>query len=427
MTTERPSPRAWAAVATLTLGIFTIVTTEILPVGLLTPIGASFTVSDGAAGLMMTMPGLLAAVAAPTISAATARLDRRRLLASFTALLLLANVLAAAAPGYPVMLLSRVLLGIVVGGFWSVGAGLAARLVPPRSVPRATAVIFSAVPLGSVLGVPAGTFVGDVAGWRTAFAVLAALAAVTLAALWALLPPLPPEETTRPAALRVLLGRTGIRSALLVTFLIVLAHFGTYTYLTPFLADVTRLDPSLTPTFLLVYGVAGIAGNFAGGSAVARFPRASFATATGGIAAATLLLPLLGHRPAAVIALLVLWGFAYGAVPVCSQTWFANAAPDAPGAASVLFTASFQATLSAGALTGGVLVDRTSPATVMALGGATALLATLAIAVRPSDLRRIRPRRTATRRIRPCEDHRPRSTLSAHQAPIAQPDRASDF
>ncbi|MEV4259516.1 MFS transporter, partial [Spirillospora sp. NPDC049652] len=165
------------------MGIFTIVTTEILPVGLLTSIGSGFTVSDGTAGLMMTMPGYLAAVAAPVLTVATARLDRRLMLCACLLLLAVANVLAAAAPAFWTMLLSRVLVGVVIGGFWSIAAGLADRLVAPPQARRATAVIFSAVPLGSVFGVPLGTLIGDAAGWRTSFAVMAALSVAVLAAL----------------------------------------------------------------------------------------------------------------------------------------------------------------------------------------------------------------------------------------------------
>jgi predicted MFS family arabinose efflux permease len=114
------------------MGIFVIVTTEILPVGLLTSIGAGFDVSDGMAGLMMTMPGLLAAVAAPLVTVMTARLDRRAMLCALILLLAIANFLAAAAADYWLLLVSRVLVGIVIGGFWSIGAGLASRLVPPN-------------------------------------------------------------------------------------------------------------------------------------------------------------------------------------------------------------------------------------------------------------------------------------------------------
>ncbi|WP_399935222.1 MFS transporter [Streptomyces kanamyceticus] len=372
----------WPAVVSVMLGIFAIVTTEILPIGLLTSIGSSFTVSDGMAGLMMTMPGFLAAIAAPLVTTATARFDRRLMLCVFMLLLALANFLAAAAPDYWLVLTSRIMVGVTIGGFWSIGAGLAERLVPPASVGRATAVIFSAVPLGSVLGVPMGTLIGDLAGWRTAFALMGVLAVGVLVMLLLFVPPLPPVQATRLSVLGGMLRSSGTRFALLLTFLAVLAHFGAYTYVTPFLEQVTHAGDGLVTTFLLLYGAAGILGNFLGGAWVARYPRTVFGLAAGLIAAATLLLPTLGRWEAGAVLLLVVWGIAYGAVPVASQTWFSKSAPHAPEAASVLFTASFQATISLGALVGGVVLDRTSPSAVMLLGGCTAALMVLAVGTR---------------------------------------------
>ncbi|MFI5808791.1 MFS transporter [Streptomyces sp. NPDC051561] len=378
-----PSTRSplvgWLAVASVMLGLFSIVTTEILPIGLLTSIGSSFTISDGMAGLMMTMPGFLAAVSAPLVTAATARIDRRLMLCVFMVLLAAANFLAAVAPNYWLVLVSRIMVGITIGGFWSIGAGLAERLVAPKSVGRATAVIFSAVPLGSVLGVPAGTFIGDLAGWRMSFAVMGFLTIAVLIMLLLVMPPLPPAQVTRLGVLRTMFRGVNTRFALVLTFLIVLAHFGTYTYVTPFLEQVTHSTSQQITLFLLIYGAAGIVGNFLGGAMVARRPRATFGLAAGLIAAVTLLLPILGRSAIGAVALLIIWGVAYGAVPVSSQTWFAKATPHAPEAASVLFTASFQATLSMGALAGGVVVDHSSPSMAMTLGGIAAVCTVLAV------------------------------------------------
>ncbi|WP_410673895.1 MFS transporter [Amycolatopsis sp. cmx-4-68] len=371
--TASPHPR-WAAVAVVTVGIFAIVTTEILPIGLLTPIADGFGVSAGTAGWTMTVPGFVAAVAAPVVTVAAGRLDRRLVLAVLLFLLAVAGFLAAAAAAFWVLLAARVLVGLVIGGFWSIGSGLAPRLVGPAAAGRATAVIFSAVPLGSVLGVPLGTLVGQLAGWRTAFALLGLLSLGTAAALLAVTPPLPPAAVTRPAVLSGLLRRRGVRSGLLVTFLVVLAHFGAYTYVTPLLQDVVR--PGVVSGYLLVYGVAGIAGTFLAG--LSRAPKLTFAGAATLIALATVLLPHAG--PIGALGLLVVWGVAYGAVPVCSQAWFAREAPDAPEAATVLFTAWFQATISAGALAGGFVVDAVSAPAVMTCGGVAAALGAVAVA-----------------------------------------------
>ncbi|MEV0526191.1 MFS transporter [Streptomyces sp. NPDC050439] len=377
-------------------GIFVIVTTEILPIGLLSPIGVTFGISDGTAGLMMTLPGILAAVAAPVVTVTTRRVDRRRMLCALVLVLALADFLAALAPGYWLMMVSRVLLGLVIGAFWSIGASLASRLVPEAQAGRATAVIFAAVPLGSVLGVPAGTLLGQLVGWRAVFAVMGGLTLAVLAALVLSLPPLPPQNVTRLGVLRELLRSRRVRVAVAVTFLVVTAHFGTYTYVTPFLEDVTGASPRAITLFLLAYGAAGILGNFLAGAWVSRAPRGTYGVAAGLIAGVLLLLPVVGAAGApgasgasgasgatgygGALVLLVMWGVAYGAVPVCSQTWFVNAAPRAPEAASVLFTSSFQATFAFGALGGGVVVDAASVGVVMVLGGGVALLAALMVA-----------------------------------------------
>lgn len=167
------------------------------------------------------------------VTVATARVDRRLMLCAFMLLLALADFLTAAATDYRLVLVARVMVGVTIGGFWSIGSGLAGRLVRPASVGRATAVIFSAVPLGSVLGVPAGTFIGALTGWRTAFVVMGVLSMGVLALMLLVVPPLPPTQVTRASLLRTVLNRPGTRFALLLTFLVVLSHFATYTYVTP--------------------------------------------------------------------------------------------------------------------------------------------------------------------------------------------------
>ncbi|MEU3765833.1 MFS transporter [Amycolatopsis keratiniphila] len=374
-TSARTPLKGWLAVLAVTLGIFSLVTTEILPIGLLTPIGEDFRITPGTAGLTMTLPGFLAALAAPVVTVAAGRLDRKNLLCALMVVLALSDVLAATAHAYWAVLVSRVLVGLVIGAFWAIGSGLAARLVGPERAGTATAVIFSAVPLGSVLGVPAGTFLGELFGWRAAFAVMAVFTAGVLAALAWALPPLPSAGATRLGVLREMTRQRATRLGLAVTVLVVLAHFGTYTYVTPLLRQVTQVSPELITVFLFVYGTAGIAGNFVAGAAIARDLRLTFLTAAGLIGVVTCALPFLGDTEPGALALLVIWGFAYGAVPVCSGTWFARAAPQAPEAASVLFTSSFQATLSAGALLGGLVVDAASVPAVMVTGGVVALLA----------------------------------------------------
>ncbi|MDT5107863.1 MAG: hypothetical protein QOI25_5376 [Mycobacterium sp.] len=279
--------RRWPAVWSVMAGIFVIVTAEILPIGLLLPISAEFAVSPGTSGLMMTVPGLVAAVAAPLATVATAHVDRRLMLSVWLVVLAASNLVSAVASEFWMVLAARVLVGIVIGGFWSIGAGLACRLVDERSVARATSTIFLAVPLGSVLGVPIGTFIADVAGWRTAFVCLGVATLVVVAALVATLPALPPEQVTRVAVLGALLARRQVRIGLLLTFTIVVAHFGTYIYVSAFLEEVTRVDLGTISVLLLIFGAAGLVGNLIAGVTIAKNLRPTFAAAACLIAIAT--------------------------------------------------------------------------------------------------------------------------------------------
>lgn len=378
-TAERTGARRWFAVAAVSVGTFVLVTAEQLPVGLLTPVGSALQVSDGVAGLMVTVPGIVAAIAAPLVPVLVGRMDRRALLVGLMVLMTVANAGSMLAPTYPVLLASRVLVGIAIGGFWAVAGGLATRLVPAPDVPRATAVIFGGVAAANVLGVPIGTLIGDLAGWRVAFGVLSALAVVVLVGLVTLLPRLVSTRPVRPRELLDQLRNPGVSTGILVTLLVVTGHFAAYTFVSPVLQDLAGIPATLVGPLLLGFGVAGIVGNFVAGAAVARRLDRTVLLIVVALALVLALYPLLGAGAVGGIALLLLWGLAYGGVSVSLQTWMIKAAPDAVEPATALWVSVFNLAIGLGALVGGLVVDRTALVGVLWLGAALFLLAAVAV------------------------------------------------
>ncbi len=369
----------WPAVLVVATSIFTVVTAEMLPVGLLTPMGAALRVSEGAAGQTLTTTGVVAAVAAPLVVPALGRVDRRTALVALTGLLAAANLLAAWSPTFAVMIVARVLVGIAMGGIWALAAGLAGRLVPPGSVGRATATIFSGIAVASVLGVPAGTFLGALAGWRAAFVVVGALSAVVALAMVVALPRLPAERATGLSAVIALLRNPRVLTGLVVVALLVVGHFGAYTYVRPVLEGLA-VDAQLIGALLLVYGVAGVLGNFVAGTAAVRSVRRTVQVLAGLLVAAVTLLALAPSAPAAAVALVV-WGLGYGGVSVTAQTWMTTAAPDAREAASSLFAGVFNGAIALGAVGGGLVVDGFGPAAALVWGAVLVLGALVAMAL----------------------------------------------
>ncbi|RKS07113.1 putative MFS family arabinose efflux permease [Nocardiopsis sp. Huas11] len=366
--------RGWLAVLAVTLGIFALMTSELLPVGLLTPIGADLDVSPGTVGLMVTVPGVVAAVSAPLVTVATGRVDRRLVLIVLVGLVGAANLASAFATTFAVVLVARFLIGVSVGGFWSLAGGIALRLVPRRHVARATAVIFGGVETASVLGVPAGTLLGDASGWRGAFAAVGVLGLASLVCLVLLMPKVEPRRTITFAALpEVLRTNAAVRVGIAMTFLVITGHFAAYTFVRPILLG-DGVDAGMVGILLLVFGAAGVCGNFVAGALIAVRLRQTVLGIVVVLGTAMVLLALTDGGPVPAGAILVLWGLGYGAVPVTFQTWILDAAPDATEAATSLYVSAFNLSIALGALVGGLAVDGIGTTSVLWIGGGLVVL-----------------------------------------------------
>lgn len=383
---------SWSAVAAIGIGAFALVTSEFLPVGLLPQVAAELGISSGRAGLMVTAPGIAAAIAAPLTLALAGRFDRRHVLWFLIALLAAANLTVALAQDFATVLSGRILLGIAVGGFWTIGGSLGARLRPDAAA-RASSLIFAGVSVGTVAGVPIGTLVGNLVGWRMAFAGATAVALLVLGLLMIVLPPVRPEGTRSLAGIADVLALPRIRIGLAAIFLLFVGQFGSYTYITPYLLEHKGATAAAISPLLFGYGAAGLVGNVLAGWAAERSSRGALAGTAALTAAAILLLMAAGSTLQAIVPIL-LWGVAFGMLPIAIQTWLFSAAPDHLEAVSAVFSSSGQASIGAGALAGGLVVDHVGLVGAMAMGaaGSLATLALMALAGRRASIGARQPR-----------------------------------
>lgn len=354
---ERAARRPWLAVSAVGLATFSVVTTEMLPVGLLTSIAGSLGTSMGRSGLMISLPALLAALFAPLVVMAAGGMDRRRILCGLLALLVLANLASALAPSLIWLLAARVLVGFCMGGIWAIAGGLAARLVPQASMGLATSIIFGGVAAASVLGVPLGALIGDFAGWRWAFGGMAGFSALVLALHVAVLPALPATGSANLRQFSHQLANRRLQAGLALTLLLVAGHFMSFTFVRPLLLTVSGFDAQWMSALLLAYGIAGIAGNFLAGIIAARRTVPSLAAIAMGLLLAPVLFLSVGESPTGGGAVLLVWGLAYGGVSVGLMTWMMQAAPRAVEIATALYVGVFNIGIALGSWAGGQLVD----------------------------------------------------------------------
>jgi len=260
------SQGSWFALLTVSITAFALVTSEFLPIGVINNISADLHVSVGTAGLMITLPGVMAALAAPLLPVLVKDLDRRYLLLALAATMVIANVITAFATNFEILLLSRFILGFAIGGFWATAIALSGRLAPPHlPIAKATATVMAGVTLATVLGVPIGTWLSNSYGWRSAFAITSIIGFFVVILGIKFIPSLKPQSAIHFKDLPALLRINKARQGLIIILLIGLAHFSSYSYLTPFFKNSAGFDSTTISSLLLLFGIAGIFGNaFAG-------------------------------------------------------------------------------------------------------------------------------------------------------------------
>jgi len=376
------SARTYLSLVSLSIATFALVFSEFLPAGLLTPMAAGLGISEGLAGQTVTATGVAGTFSALLIGFVIRRLDRKRVMVSLCALVVISNVGAALAPDFVTLLVARVAVGVAVGGFWTLVAAVVARLVSIDAIGKGMAIIFVGVSAATIAAPPLAALIAELLGWRAAFGVGAVAGTLALLVEIATLPRLPASDPVRLALLAEMLRRPMVQVGLIAVVAVAGGHFAGFTYIRPVLETFTRLPPSTVAEVLLAFGAANFVGNLVSGAVVDR----SLRLALGGVGvllgASALGLVAYGAQTLPAAVLVTVWGFAFGAAPLVLQTWMARAAPDHLEAAGGLLVATFQIAITLGAAVGGAIVDGYGVADVLIFTGATGLVAACLSAVR---------------------------------------------
>ncbi|WP_243835465.1 MFS transporter [Arthrobacter sp. AG258] len=350
----------WGGVFAMSLCVFALIASEFMPVSLLTPMAADLQVSEGMVGQGIAVSGLFAVLTSLSVSRLAGSLNRKALLLGLTALMAVSGALVALAPGYLLFMIGRALIGVVIGGFWSLSAATAMRLVPPHQVPRALAIFNGGNALATVLAAPLGSWLGAVMGWRAAFFCLVPLAAVALAWQWFSLPSMTvdkPREAGSVLAIFAAFQNRPVAWGMAACGSFFMGQFVLFTYIRPFLERVTRVDAATVSLVLLVLGVAGFAGTMLIGRFLGKRLYRTLATIPALMAVIAALLVPAGGWFAAVVVLLGLWGLLSTAAPVGWWSWVAEAMPHDAEAGGGLMVAVVQTSIAIGSTLGGLLFD----------------------------------------------------------------------
>jgi predicted MFS family arabinose efflux permease len=348
---------AWGAVLALTLCVATLIASEFMPVSLLTPIATDLHMTEGHAGQAIAVSGIFAVLTSLVISSATRGIDRRIVLLSLTLLMTTSGLVVAFAPNSSVLMAGRALVGIVIGGFWSMSAATVMRLVPEAQVPQALGMLNGGNALAATVAAPVGSFLGQYIGWRGAFFCVVPLGALTLVWLFASLPSMPSERGSRGGTVFRVLRRRQIPLGMLAVTLFFMGQFALYTFLRPFLESVTRVNVSTLSLILLIVGGAGLVGTYLIGFVLRTRLYGVLIAMPLGMGFIALALIAVGGSPAMTAALLAGWGLIGTAAPVGWWTWLSKVLPDDAEAGGGLMVAVIQLAITAGASLGGFLFD----------------------------------------------------------------------
>jgi predicted MFS family arabinose efflux permease len=359
---------AWSAVTSMALCVAVLIASEFMPVSLLTPIANELALTEGQAGQVISISGFFAVVTSLFIARLTRGIDRKSVLTGFSVLLIVSGGIVAFAPNYAAMMIGRALLGIAIGGFWSMSTAIVMRLLPAGDIPRGLAMLNAGNAIAATVAAPLGSFLGDLIGWRGSFFLVVPLALLALAAQRTTLPPLPADpRRTNTGNVFGLLLRPQVALGMTAILLLFMGQFALFTYLRPFLEQVAGFSVAAFSLVLLVMGLAGVIGTWCIGRLVRSRLYPTVTAIPLAMAAIAGLLIATGSMQMPAALLLFAWGFFGTAAPVAWSTWLSRVLNDDAEAGGGLQVATIQLAITAGAAAGGLIFDAAGWSSTFAL------------------------------------------------------------
>ncbi|WP_230624927.1 MFS transporter [Burkholderia cepacia] len=371
----------WAAIASLSVLTFLLVGLEFMPASLLTPIARDLAISEGQAGLSIVVSGAFAVTTSLLGNPLLARLDRRAIVLLYTAALTISSLIVAAAPNFMMFLLGRALIGMAIGGFWSLSTAIVARLARQDDVSKAIALLQVGTAAALVIAAPLGSFLESRMGWRETFFVTVPIG--LLAFVWQLivLPRMPSTETPSVASTFRLLRRRNFAAGMVAITLSFAGQNSLSIYLRPFLEAITGFHAEAVSLVLLGLGLGGFAGLSLIGVVLRRYLTPVLVGLPVALSTLALLLLVLGRVQPIAVLLLLLWGLCSTPLIVAWNTWMAGVIPDDLEAGGGLQVALIQCAIAGGAFAGGVLLDSVGWWSAFLLAAVLLLGSTLSAAV----------------------------------------------
>jgi len=369
-------PAYWGGVFAMTLCVFALIASEFMPVSLLTPMAADLHVSEGLAGQGIAISGAFAVLTSLSIAALAGSMNRKTLLLGLTGVMAISGAVVALAPNYLTYMIGRALIGVVIGGFWSMSAATAMRLVPSHQVPRALAIFNGGNALATVVAAPLGAYLGSVVGWRGAFFCLVPVAAVALVWQWISLPAMKADEPVAGSGnvLKLLKDRN-VAFGMAACGAFFMGQFALFTYVRSFLETVTHVGVSTLSLILLLIGITGFIGTTLIGSFLERGLYRTLIAIPMLMALIAVTLIGFGGWVAAAAVLLGFWGLVATAAPVGWWSWIARTLPKNAEAGGGLMVAVVQLAIALGSTMGGVLFDASGYRSTFVASAAVLLIA----------------------------------------------------